>query len=88
MKCFFYTKQSTYKPSNERNQTIKMNTIRLTRENAHLHIGDEIIFKTRGNYIIKRIISASPTGKTITIDHPDLKNTLQLVTRKNVYVLL
>ena len=65
-----------------------MNTVRLTRENVFQYIGYEIIFKTRGNHIIKRIISASPTGKTITIEHPDLKNTLQLVTRKNVYVIL
>ena len=65
-----------------------MNTVRLTRENVFQYIGYELKFKTRGNYIIKRIISASPTGKTITIEHPDLKNTLQLVTRKNVYVIL
>ena len=66
---------------------IKMNTIRLTPENAYQYIGYEIIFKSRIHHIIKRIISVSNSGKSIKIDHPDLQNTLQLVTR-NVYVIV
>lgn len=66
-----------------------MNTIRLTRENALLHIGSEIIFQTRRQHIIKRIISVSLSGKTITIDHPDLKNTLQIGKRpRKILVIL
>ena len=64
-----------------------MKTIRLTPENVFQYIGDEIIFKTRNNHIIKRIISVSNTGKSIQIEHPDLQNSLEIVSR-NVYVIL
>jgi len=64
-----------------------METIKLTLENVIQYIGYEIIFKTRGNHIIKRIISVSNTGKTIQIDHHDLKNSLEIVSR-NIYVIL
>lgn len=58
------------------------NTIRLTPTNVFQYIGHEIIFKTRGIDIIKRIISVSATGKTIQIEHPDLQNSLEIVSRK------
>ena len=58
------------------------NTIRLTPTNVFQYIGREIIFNTRGIDIIKRIISVSTTGKTIKIEHPDLKNRLEIVSRK------
>lgn len=64
-----------------------MNLIKLTPENVSEYIGREIIFKTRDNHIIKRILNVTNSGKTIIIDHPDLKNTLQIVTR-NVYAIL
>ena len=64
-----------------------MNAIRLTPDNVFQYIGKEIIFKTRNNNILARIINVSDTGKTITIDHPDLKNNLQIVTRK-IYVFV
>ena len=64
-----------------------MNTIRLTPTNVFQYIGYEIIFKTRKNHIIKKIISVSNTGKTIQIDHPDLQNNLEIESR-NVYVIL
>ena len=64
-----------------------MNVIRLTPDNVFQYIGKEIIFKTRNNNILARIINVSDTGKTITIDHPDLKNNLQIVTRK-IYVFV
>jgi hypothetical protein len=67
---------------------LKMNTsIRLTPENAHQYVGYEIMFKTRKNHVIKRILSVSPTGKTVQIDHPDLHNNLEIVSRK-VYVIV
>ena len=66
---------------------IIMNTIRLTPTNVSQYIGHEIIFKSRHNHLVKRIISVSNQGKTITIEHPDLKNNLQIVSRK-VYVIL
>lgn len=64
-----------------------MNVIRLTPDNVFQYIGKEIIFKTRNNNILARIINVSDTDKTITIDHPDLKNNLQIVTRK-IYVFV
>jgi len=65
-----------------------MNTILLTPTNVFQYIGHEIIFETRGTHIIKRIISVcTQTGKTIKIEHPDLKNNLEIVKRK-VYVIL
>lgn len=64
-----------------------MNTLRLTPENVFQYIGYDIIFKTRNKDIIKKIISVSDTGKSIKIDHPDLQNSLQLITRK-VYVIM
>lgn len=60
----------------------EMNTIRLTPSNVHLYIGNEIIFTSRNIRIVKRIIGVSNTGKTIHIDHPDLQNSLQIVSRK------
>ena len=63
-----------------------MNTIRLTPENVFQYIGHEIIFKSRNHHIIKRIIDVTNSGKSVHIDHPDLQNTLEIVSR-NVYVL-
>ena len=64
-----------------------MNTIKLTPENVTQYINHEIIFKTRNNHILKRILGVSTTGKSIQIDHPDLQNSLEIVKRK-VYVIL
>lgn len=64
-----------------------MNTIRLTPENVFQYIGYEIIFKTRNNYIIKKIIDVTNSCKSVHIDHPDLQNTLEIVSR-NVYVII
>ena len=63
-----------------------MNTIRLTPENVFQYIEHEIIFKSRNNHIIKRIVNVSNSGKSVHIDHPDLQNTLEIVSR-NVYVI-
>ena len=64
-----------------------MDTIRLTPDNVFQYIGCDIIFKTRNNYVIKRILSVSNTGKNIKIDHADLQNSLQIISRK-VYVII
>ena len=64
-----------------------MNIVKLTPENAFQYVGYEIIFKTRNNHMIKRIISVSNTGKSIQIEHPDLQNCLEIVSR-NVYVIV
>jgi hypothetical protein len=64
-----------------------MNLVKLTTENVFQYIGYDIIFNTRNTRETKKIIHASQTGKTITIDHPDLNNKLQIVTR-NVYVII
>ena len=72
-----------------KNTTIrtKMNLVKLTPENVHNYIGFEILFQTRGSRIIKKIINVSNTGKSIQIEHEDLHNNLQIVT-KNVYAIL
>ena len=62
-----------------------MNLVKLTPENAYKYIGCEIIFKTRGNHLIKKIISVSNTS--VKIDHPDLHNQLAIVSRK-IHVLI
>jgi hypothetical protein len=63
-----------------------MTLIKLTPQNAEKYIGKSVVFKTRKTHILKKIISVSDTGKTICIDHPDLGNHLQIVTR-SVYVI-
>ncbi len=60
--------------------------ILLTPENAYKYVGFEIVFKTRGNNILRKIIRVSETGKTLYIEHPDLKNNLEIVGRK-VYAI-
>jgi hypothetical protein len=57
----------------------RKNLVRLTPENASQYIGDGALFMSRGQYIIKEILGA--TEKCIQIDHPDLKDHLQLVSR-------
>ena len=64
-----------------------MKLIRLTPENVRYYIGYEIIFKTRGDHIIKKIIYISKSCKSIKIDHPDLQNSLQIVSRE-VHVII
>ena len=64
-----------------------MNTLRLTPNNVFQYIGHEIIFKTHNNYIVKRIIGISKTGKTIQIEHIPLQNSIEIVSR-NVYVII
>lgn len=64
-----------------------MNFVKLTPYNVYRYVGHDIIFKTRNDFIIKTINGVSPTGKTVHIDHPDLNNSLQIVTR-NVYAII
>lgn len=64
-----------------------MNTVKLTPDNVFQYIGYEIIFKTRNNHIVKRIIGVSKTGKSIQIEHPDLQNNLQIESR-NIFIIL
>jgi hypothetical protein len=61
-----------------------MRLVRLTNQNAHNFIGYEILFKTRGEYIVKKIIDAN--NISIKINHPDLNNQLNM-TRK-IFVLI
>jgi len=62
-----------------------MNLVKLTPEISYKYVGCEILFKSRGNYIIKKIISVSNTS--VKIDHPDLNNSLEILTR-NVWVII
>ena len=62
-----------------------MEFIRLTRENVSKYIGYEILFKSRGIHLVKKILSVNNTS--VKIDHPDLNNQLEIISRK-VYVLI
>ena len=62
-----------------------MQLVRLTPQNSHNYLGYEIVFKSRGILIKKRILGIS--NYCVKIDHPDLCNELQLVSRK-VHVLV
>ena len=63
-----------------------MNVIRITPQNVKNYIGHNIIFNSRNQKYIKKIISVSESGNSIKIDHPDLNNSLQIVSRR-VYVI-
>jgi hypothetical protein len=64
-----------------------MNIVRITPTNVFEYVGYEIVFKTRNEHIVKTIIRVSKTGKSITINHPDLHNSLNITSRK-VYVIV
>ena len=66
-------------------KSTNMELIRLTQQNAAEYIGYEILFKSRGIYIVKKILGV--TNTSVKINHSDLHNTLQIVSRK-VYVLM
>jgi hypothetical protein len=59
--------------------------VRITPENANNYIGHPITFMSRGVNTTKILLNVSQSGKSVYIDHPDLKNNLQIITR-NVYV--
>ena len=62
-----------------------MELVRLTKQNVSKYNGYEIIFKTRGIHIVKKILGIS--NNCVKIDHPDLNNQLEIVKRK-VFVLI
>ena len=62
-----------------------MELVRLRQKNVSKYIGYEILFKTRGKHIVKKILGINNTY--VKIDHPDLHNQIQIVSRK-VYVLI
>jgi hypothetical protein len=62
-----------------------MELVRLTQKNMSKYIGYEILFKTRDKHIVKKILGINKNS--VKIDHPDLHNNLEIVSRK-VYVLL
>lgn len=62
-----------------------MELIRLTQKNVSKYIGYEIIFKTRNNHVVKKILDIKNT--CVKIDHPDLNNNLEIVSRK-IYVIV
>ena len=64
-----------------------MRLIKLTSENSKFYIDSTIVFRTRGRKCFSTIKRVSKSGKTIYIDHPDLQNSLQVVSRC-VYVLI
>ena len=61
-----------------------MKLIRLTKENANKYIGYQILFKTKGSYIVKKILGVNKSS--IKIDHPYLHNQLEMLTRE-IYVI-
>jgi len=61
-----------------------MKLIRITPENASDFFGYNVIFKSRGEMLIKKILGVNKYS--IKINHPDLNNTLQIKTRK-IFIL-
>lgn len=61
--------------------------VRLTPGNVSQYIGHNIMFRSRNREVITKIISVSSGLKTIKIDHPDLQNNLEIVSRK-IYVIV
>jgi hypothetical protein len=55
------------------------NLVQLTNANAKHHIGDDVLFESRKQWNQKEILGLTKTG--IKIEHADLKNMLQLVSR-------
>lgn len=55
--------------------------IRITPANASQYIGREILFKSRSVWHIRTIHGVSPSGKTVYIDHDDLRNNLAIESR-------
>ena len=47
---------------------ISMKLIRITPDNVRYYIGYEIIFKTRGDHIIKKILDISKSCKSCLYD--------------------
>lgn len=56
-----------------------MNFVKLNTDNAPKFVGYNIVFKTGGQFIVKKIISASRTS--VKVDYPRLKNSLEILTR-------
>ena len=69
----------------KKNQKIKI--INLKKNGGPGRARNIGIKKSRGKYIVKIILDISKSGKSIKIDHPDLQNSLQIVSRE-VYVIL
>jgi hypothetical protein len=65
----------------------KITLVKLTPENVNQYIGYPILFKTRTQYTVKKILSVSKSGKSIKIEEPELHNSLIILTR-NIYVIV
>ena len=63
---------------------IEQEVVRLTPQNAPNYIGYDIRFKSRGSFIIKKILGIN--NSCVKIDHPDLKNSLSW--SRKMYVLI
>ena len=59
---------------------------KLNTENVEKYVGYNILFKTRDNYLVKKIISIAKSKKSIKIDHLDLNNNLNI--NRNIYVII
>ncbi len=68
------------------NKTTTNKTVRLTPENVTQYIGHDIIFKTRGNHVVKRILGVNVGRASVRIDHNDMNNVLKLT--HGVFVLI
>ena len=55
-----------------------MNLVKLTPENVESYIGFNIIFKTGGVYVIKKILGCADSCESIRVDFPRLNNNLEI----------
>ena len=61
-----------------------MKLLRLNPQIDYQYIGYEILFKTRGNYVVKKILKVN--NSSIVVDHNDLNNQLQLSRKIHVII--
>lgn len=59
----------------------------VTPSNSRDMIGKQIVFTAKGQKVLKTVTGVSPSGKTLQLDYPELKNNIQIVSRK-VYAVM
>ena len=59
---------------------------RITRDLAKKSVGKQVVFKSRGEYVIREVMRVSDSGATIYLrNHDDLKGNLE--TNRAIYII-
>jgi hypothetical protein len=59
----------------------KMKLLKVTPQNSKQVVGRQVLFTSCGKKVMCTVLRASESGKTIYINHPDLKGNLEVVSR-------